>query len=186
MDVVSVVKYSPDGRYIASGSFDGTIIIWDASTGQPMGRPLRGHAHWINSVSFSPDGKRLAACSAGRTIRVWDISSIPQKGLRADGESAVTPSIYGPLESGSGNSQGSTVSLVPDDCELDKYGWLIDPKRRRVIWLPDRMRNLVLDPRNLFVISSGEQPNLDLHGIRLGENWHQCFDPEKQDENVET
>ena len=57
------VAFSPDGTRIASGSYDNTVRLWDADTGQPIGQPLRGHDDWVNSVAFSPDGTRIASAA---------------------------------------------------------------------------------------------------------------------------
>ena len=43
------VAFSPDGRHIVSGSFDGTIQLWDAQ-GDQVGTPLQGHTSSIKSV----------------------------------------------------------------------------------------------------------------------------------------
>ncbi|KAG8714967.1 hypothetical protein FRC09_017063 [Ceratobasidium sp. 395] len=69
--VYSVV-YSPDGVYIASGSSDNTIRIWDAHTGKPVGQLLTGHTSSVTSVAYSPDGAYIASGSSDRTIRIWD------------------------------------------------------------------------------------------------------------------
>ncbi|KAF8735858.1 hypothetical protein AX14_001364 [Amanita brunnescens Koide BX004] len=72
---VTSVACSPDGSKIVSGSWDGTIRIWDASTGIEMLPPLRGHDGPINSVAFSPYGSKIVSGSGGKTIRVWDAST---------------------------------------------------------------------------------------------------------------
>ncbi|KAG8680361.1 hypothetical protein FRC09_018303 [Ceratobasidium sp. 395] len=181
---VGTVSYSPDGDYIASGSNDKTVRIWDASTGQSVGRPLKGHTSVVCSVSFSPDGKRLVSGSNDRAIRVWDVSGILHAGLLAEKESAVTRSASEPLDSGWENTEGSVVSPTPNDYELNDDGWLIGPGGERIVWAPG---NLMVDPRNLFVISSkGRSYGLDLRGVKLGENWQECFDSEKQDEEFGT
>ena len=72
---VNSVSFSPDGKRIASGSFDRTVKVWDAQTGQET-LTLKGHTGYVSSVSFSPDGKRIVSGSWDNTLKVWDISSL--------------------------------------------------------------------------------------------------------------
>src|ERR1700721_55989 len=69
---VCSIAFSPDGRYIASGSMDRTIRIWDTGTGDAMSRPFERPTAAVLSVSFSPDGKRIASGSMDQTIQIWD------------------------------------------------------------------------------------------------------------------
>ena len=72
--LVKSVAFSPDGKTLASGSEDKTIILWDVSTRQPIGQPLKGHTSSVNSVAFSPDGKTLASGSSDNTMILWDLA----------------------------------------------------------------------------------------------------------------
>ncbi|KIM26363.1 hypothetical protein M408DRAFT_72991 [Serendipita vermifera MAFF 305830] len=69
---VTSVAFSPDGHRIVSGSWDKTILIWDAETGAVVAGPFEGHSSTVSSVAFSPDGKRIVSGSYDETIRVWD------------------------------------------------------------------------------------------------------------------
>ena len=68
------VKFSPDGKTIASGSYDQTIRLWDTS-GQPIGQPLKGHTKSVRSVAFSPDGKTIISGSNDHTLRLWRLGT---------------------------------------------------------------------------------------------------------------
>jgi WD40 repeat protein len=59
LSLVMAVVFSPDGKLVASGSYDETVRLWDAATGAPRGEPLEGHSGSVTSVAFSPDGKLI-------------------------------------------------------------------------------------------------------------------------------
>jgi WD40 repeat protein len=73
-DAVQSVAFSPDGKRLATGSWDRTVKLWDAATGQEL-LTLKGDLGWVNSVAFSTDGKRLATGSSDGTVRLWDAST---------------------------------------------------------------------------------------------------------------
>ena len=71
---VLAMAYSPDGRYVASGGQDNTIIIWDLYSRKEL-RKLIGHTFYVNYISYSPDGKFLASGSSDGTIRIWNVET---------------------------------------------------------------------------------------------------------------
>ena len=64
------VCFSPDGKQLATGSFDRTVRLWDVETGACV-RTLEGHGRWVSSVCFSPDGRMVASGSEDMTVRLW-------------------------------------------------------------------------------------------------------------------
>ncbi|ORX43103.1 WD40 repeat-like protein [Piromyces finnis] len=71
-DEVWNVCFSPNGKYLASGSKDSTTIIWDTTSFQLKYR-LYGHTDAISNMYWSPDGTQLLTCSNDKTIKLWDI-----------------------------------------------------------------------------------------------------------------
>ncbi len=64
---------SPDGTWIASGSLDKTVRIWDTTTGKVI-RTLEGHTRPVSHVAISPDGKTLLSSGLDGTARFWTVS----------------------------------------------------------------------------------------------------------------
>ncbi|CED83964.1 dynein regulator [Phaffia rhodozyma] len=62
------------GGFVATGSRDKTIKIWDTTTGQCL-RTLVGHENWVRALAFHPNGKFLFSASDDKTIRIWDLQT---------------------------------------------------------------------------------------------------------------
>jgi mono/diheme cytochrome c family protein len=71
-DALYSAAVSPDGKILATGSYDQKIKLWDAETGKEI-KTLSGHNGAIYSLAFRPDGKILASASADRTVKLWDV-----------------------------------------------------------------------------------------------------------------
>ena len=84
---VRCVSYSPDGRYIVSGSSDRTIRIWNAETGSGVGSPLEGHIDEVSCIAYSPNGCSIISGSDDKTIRIWDAEVISGVGKTLEGHS---------------------------------------------------------------------------------------------------
>jgi WD40 repeat protein len=81
-DAIYIISLSSDGKTLASGDRDGTIILWDTESWRPIQKIKL--QNWIKSLAFSPDGKKLVVGSAvmnasgnqiAGEINVWDLAA---------------------------------------------------------------------------------------------------------------
>ncbi len=100
------VAFSPDGQRLASPSYDQTVRVWDARSGQET-LTLKGHSGLVYCATFSPDGQRLASASHDGTVKVWD--------ARTGQESFTFKGHSGPVQSVAFSSDGQRLASASND-----------------------------------------------------------------------
>ncbi|GMI32866.1 hypothetical protein TeGR_g2991, partial [Tetraparma gracilis] len=70
---VTSVAFSPDNKFLASGSDDSTIRVVELATGKE--KVFKGHKHFVHSVAWHPDGKSIVSGSGDNTVRVWNVET---------------------------------------------------------------------------------------------------------------
>jgi WD40 repeat protein len=85
------VAFSPDGFWIASGSENGLVKVWDVASAREM-FTFMGHTNTAYSLAFSPDRQRLASASWDGTVKVWDLVS-EQEPLTLAGHTGAVESV---------------------------------------------------------------------------------------------
>jgi WD40 repeat protein len=103
---VSPPAVSPNGKWVATGSTDGWVHVWEAMSGKPVAT-WKGHQGY-SSPSFSPDGIRLVTASpVDRTARIWDAATGKQLGNDLAHVMGVDEAVFSP--------SGSKVISTCDD-----------------------------------------------------------------------
>jgi len=71
---INFVCYSPDGRYVASASFDHSVRLWNGQSGKFVA-VLRAHVQSVYQVAWSADSRMLVSSSRDSTMKVWELKT---------------------------------------------------------------------------------------------------------------
>ncbi|KAG8778223.1 hypothetical protein FRC12_025099 [Ceratobasidium sp. 428] len=161
-NVVRSVAYSSDGAYIASGSDDKTIRIWDARTGESVGQPLTGHTYAVYSVAYSPDGAYIASGSDDMTIRIWDARTGESVGQPLTGHTGYVRSVaYSPdgayIVSG---SRDMTIRIW--DAHTGK------PVGQPLTGHTDQVHSVAYSPDGAYIASGSADKTIRIWDARIG------------------
>src|SRR5581483_546119 len=73
-EALRCLAFSPDGKSLVAGDWEGALCFCDAVTGKEL-RRLKASDVVIHSVAFSPDGKTVVAGGADQNVTIWDLAT---------------------------------------------------------------------------------------------------------------
>ena len=139
---VTAVAFSPNSRWIVTGSLDKTAVLYNLQQDDPTNDPIRltGHTQAITGLAFSPDGKWLVTASDDHTLRLYPITQtdFAEKGIVLEARAATEES---PGQDGHGGGI-TAVTFSPDSA------WLASAARDQTV----RLWSLADDPQQHVIV----------------------------------
>lgn len=142
------------------------VRLWDARTGEAVGRPLDGHSDSVQTVTFSPDGSTLGSGAQDGTIRFWRCSVRgPEDKSRLPSSRSLTDQSSLPIP-----QRLPSLNLPPREAlRLKDNGWIVGPNDELILWLP-----LGLRVKMPFSEWAGID-NIDFTTFKCGAEWADCW-----------
>jgi hypothetical protein len=155
--------FSPDGKYVATASWDKTARVWDAATGKLIST-LGEHAGPVTNVSFSPDGQFIVTASWDGKARVWAdwLTNSPRVVTTLEENRQVHSATFSP--------EGGRI-VTGGDKFVHVWEWKVDAPPRMVgdLPIPQGVYNVVFSRTDGRDIAIGTQTGVavwEAHGAR--------------------
>jgi WD40 repeat protein len=167
-DSILAADLAPDGKTLATASYDRLIKLWDVVEGSEL-RTLKEHTDAVYAVAFSPDGRTLASAGADRTVKLWDLSTGQTRQSLSESTAELYALAFGP----------KSGILVAGGADRSIRVWALNDKgeaalSQNVVAHDAAIIRLVVSADGLTLYSSGEDKAVkvwDLPTLKPRSTW---------------
>lgn len=141
-DWIAALAWSPDGKYIASASYDKTVQVWEPSTGKLKNLYTHHNSFWIgnrvHSLSWSPDSSCIVSGGDDKTVRIWKVGIREPLATYYDHHDSVLAVAWSPDGKYIASASGVTTFVWDADTRktLLNFGGFTRPVQA-LAWSPD-------------------------------------------------
>jgi WD40 repeat protein len=149
---VGTIKFSADGRTVATGSIDGAIRLWNSDTGAPVGQPMKGSGY-VTSLALSRDGRLLAVGCSCASLQLWDTRTFQPHGNVMHMDSVPRTAAFSP--------DGRTLAAGGDDGKIGL--WNVDDQSQLGAPLTGHkspVGSLYFSPDGMRLLSASDNDNI--------------------------
>jgi WD40 repeat protein/tRNA A-37 threonylcarbamoyl transferase component Bud32 len=168
---VSAIAWSPDGKRLASASWDKTVHIWDAANCKTL-LVYRGHTQPVKSVAWSPNGDYIASGGWDNSVQIWDT----EKGIPL-------PDTYqhkAQIEAVVGSPNGVYIASAGHDCKVqvwraaDQYTFFVYEGHKGPIW------SIAWSPDGKYIASASHDKTVQVWEALTGKQIQVYYDHNRQ------
>lgn len=173
-ETVTNVNFSPDGKFIVTGSVDNTAKLWDVQTGREI-RTFRGHSNSVSSVCFSPDGKYIVSGSLDNTARLWDIETGEEIRKFCGHSGAVYSVEFSPDgELIATGSLDNTIRLwdMKTGVAIQSFGGVHRRFSLIRMFVPEGINSVCFSPDGKYIAAACKDQTAKLWEVKTGRNIH--------------
>ena len=163
---VTAIAWSPDGKRLASASYDKSVMLWDASNGQPL-NIYRGHMQRVYALSWSPDSKYLVSGGDDATAQVWDASTNTQLHTYSGHSGSIRALAWSP--------DGTYITSAGEDCAVHVWNahtgvpLYIHRAHSKAVYA------ISWSPNSKFIVSGGEDKEVLIWSLPQGQGKRSFF-----------
>ena len=158
---IDSVVFNPDEQILATGSIEGTIRLWNVSTGKLINK-FTGHIGFIKCLSFSPDGKILASGGEDQTIRLWDVDTRKHK------QTLPLPEQINSISCISFSRDGNTLACGDTDGRIHLWDMTTGKYKMSMLGHTDEISNLMFNSDGSTIVTTSWDDSVRLWNVDTG------------------